>query len=66
MPVFRQGRLVYDQPPLAAIRDRASEELRKFSAGIRRFVNPHEYPVGLEPRLFELKNRLVRQARGLG
>jgi nicotinate phosphoribosyltransferase len=65
VPIFRQGRLVYDLPPLAAIRDRADVELQRFSAGIRRFVNPHEYPVGLEPRLFELKNQLVRKARGL-
>ncbi|HUY33599.1 MAG TPA: nicotinate phosphoribosyltransferase [Pirellulales bacterium] len=65
VPIVRQGRLVRDQPPLAAIRDRAGAELARFSAGVRRFVNPHEYPVGLEPRLFELKNRLVREARGL-
>jgi len=65
LPVFREGRQVRDQPPLAVIRDRATTELGRFSIGIRRFVNPHEYPVGLEPRLFELKDQLVRQARGL-
>jgi nicotinate phosphoribosyltransferase len=32
---------------------------------VKRFVNPHRYPVGLESRLFELKTDLVMKARGL-
>jgi len=28
-------------------------------------VNPHQYPVGLEKRLFDLRTRLVLEARGL-
>jgi hypothetical protein len=33
---------------------------------VRRFVNPHRYPVGLEARLHALKQRLMLEARGLG
>jgi nicotinate phosphoribosyltransferase len=34
-------------------------------SGIRRFVNPHQYPVGLEAKLFEVKSHLISKARGL-
>jgi nicotinate phosphoribosyltransferase len=63
VPVFRRGKLVYDVPTLDTARQRAQEQLGRFHAGIRRFVNPHEYPVGLEQRLHELKTKLILQAR---
>ncbi|HEX7375813.1 MAG TPA: nicotinate phosphoribosyltransferase [Pirellulales bacterium] len=65
-PVFRGGRLVYESPPLTAIRDRTRRQLECFSAGIKRFDNPHSYPAGLEPRLHELRKRLILEARGFG
>ena len=64
-PVYRQGKRVYTPPPIADVRARTNNELAKFHAGIRRFVNPHEYPVGLDVKLFELKTRLILEARGL-
>jgi nicotinate phosphoribosyltransferase len=51
VPVFRGGELVYDQPPLAAIRQRTGEQLSMLHPGIKRFANPHQYPVGLEATL---------------
>ena len=42
----------------------AAEQLAGFHAGVKRFVNPHQYPVGLEQRLSDLKTRLVLRARG--
>jgi len=41
----------------------ARAELSKFHAGVKRFVNPHQYPVGLEKGLHDLKTRLVLAAR---
>lgn len=64
-PIFRRGELVYAEPTLPAIRQHAREQLRRLHPGIRRLLNPHEYPVGLEPALHELKTRLVLRARGL-
>jgi nicotinate phosphoribosyltransferase len=32
--------------------------------GVTRFVNPHQFPVGLSDELHELKTRLVLDARG--
>jgi len=64
-PVFRRGRLVQQRPPLEAVRARTLAELARLHPGIKRFVNPHQYPVGLERRLFDLRTRLVLEARGL-
>jgi nicotinate phosphoribosyltransferase len=64
VPVFRKGDLVYEEPPLSAIRQRARQQLSMLHPGIKRFVNPHQYPVGLEAGLHDLKTRLVLAARG--
>ena len=64
VPIFRAGRRVYDPPPLTSIRQRVSSELSRFHAGVKRFVNPHRYPVGLERNLHVLRTRLIVEARG--
>jgi nicotinate phosphoribosyltransferase len=63
VPVFRKGKLVYTPAPLAASRDLAQQQLASLHPGIRRFVNPHSYPVGLEEGLHKLKTRLIQKAR---
>lgn len=63
VPVARGGRIVYDEESLDAIRARVQQELAKTHAGIRRFLNPHEYPVGLERGLHELRDHMIRKAR---
>jgi len=64
VPIFEQGRQVYQSPPLADIRRRVHSQLTLFHPGVKRFVNPHQYPVGLELGLHELKTELVLRARG--
>jgi nicotinate phosphoribosyltransferase len=64
VPIFEQGRRVYQSPPLADIRHRTQSQLGMFHPGVKRFVNPHQYPVGLELGLHELKTELVLKARG--
>jgi nicotinate phosphoribosyltransferase len=63
VPVFRQGRRVYDPPPLVEVRRRVAGQLASFHPGVKRLVNPHLYPVGLELGLFDLKTRLILEAR---
>jgi nicotinate phosphoribosyltransferase len=65
LPIYRRGRRIYDPPPLADVRANCEEQLTLFHAGIKRFINPHRYPVGLEQGLYERKTRLVLEARGL-
>jgi len=64
VPIFRGGRRVYAPPPIEEIRARRAAQLARFHDGVKRFVNPHQYPVGLEEKLFELKTQLVLEARG--
>jgi nicotinate phosphoribosyltransferase len=64
VPIFRRGRRVYDPPPLAEARARTAAQLARFHAGVKRFMNPHQFPVGLERGLHDVRAELVLQARG--
>ena len=65
VPVFRGGKLVYTPPSLAESRQRAIEDLGRIHPSIKRLVNPHVYPVGLEKSLHERRTELILEARGL-
>jgi nicotinate phosphoribosyltransferase len=65
VPVFRQGDPVYALPDIEKIREHRQSQLTCFHSGVKRFVNPHQYPVGLEQRLHDLKTHLILRARGL-
>jgi nicotinate phosphoribosyltransferase len=62
---MRRGRIVHRGPPLDEIRLRTQDQLGRLHAGIKRFVNPHQYPVGLERNLFDVRTRLILEARGM-
>lgn len=47
-------------------RARCQEQLSKLDDSIKRFHNPHEYPCGIERSLFEKRNSIVIETRGLG
>jgi nicotinate phosphoribosyltransferase len=63
VPIFRKGNLVYDRPAIRAIRAYAQAELGRFYSGVKRLLNPHIYPVGLELGLHEAKAHLIQEAR---
>jgi len=63
VPIFRRGELVYDRPPISRIRSFAQDELGCFYAGIKRLLNPHIYPVGLEIGLHTIKSQLMQEER---
>jgi nicotinate phosphoribosyltransferase len=65
VPIFRKGKLVYQSPALVDMRARTQKQLELFHPGVKRFLNPHPYPVGLELQLHEKKTELVLQARGV-
>lgn len=66
VPVFREGKLIYILPSIHETRNRVQEQLADFHKGIKRFVNPHTYPVGLEKRLFDMKTELILKLRARG
>jgi nicotinate phosphoribosyltransferase len=63
VPIFRQGKLVYKLPTLDGIRRRLQQQLKMLHPGIKRSVNPHQFPAGLELELNGLKTKLVLKAR---
>jgi len=63
VPVFAKGLLVYTLPSIHEAKARVAEQLSHFHKGIKRFVNPHTYPVGLEKDLFDMKTDLIMKLR---
>jgi nicotinate phosphoribosyltransferase len=62
-PIFREGKCVYNLPSLDEIREKTLRELARFPVGIKRFMNPHEYAVGMEKSLYDLKIELIKNIR---
>ncbi len=65
VPIMVEGKPVYESPKITDIRNHVSEEVKKIHSGIKRFVNPHVYVVGLEQRLHEKRLRLILEQRKL-
>jgi len=63
VPIFRAGKQVYDLPSLIQVRSRAREQLAAFDPSIKRFLNPHGYPVGYDKGFNDLKRSLILAAR---
>src|SRR5712671_3160641 len=64
VPVARGGTIVYAPPALEESRARTQRQLGHLHPGIKRFVNPHQYPVGLDPNLHERRTRMILEERG--
>jgi nicotinate phosphoribosyltransferase len=62
--VFRGGARVRAAAPLHEARARARAAVATLHPTVRRFDNPHRYPVGLERGLHERRTALVLAARG--
>jgi nicotinate phosphoribosyltransferase len=64
--VIEQGRLVYDLPSIEEIRTRRRADIKRLDPGVKRLMNPHTYHVSLTKRLWDLKQELIRSAKGAG
>jgi nicotinate phosphoribosyltransferase len=62
-PAMRGGARVSEPEALPAVRERVINELAGFHAGIKRLVNPHRYPVGVERGLHDRNTALVLATR---
>ncbi len=61
IPVFVGGELVYDLPDIHAIQAYAQKELASMWEEYKRLLNPHTYKVDLSNKLYDLKQRLLRE-----
>jgi nicotinate phosphoribosyltransferase len=58
-PIFKSGELIIQPPDLKKIQQHAQTSLQQFDPSIRRLLNPHVYPVGLEQQLYDLRMQLI-------
>lgn len=59
VPIFKDGKLVYDMPTLKEICDREDKSIDSFFPEYRRVVNTQEYKVDLSQKLWDLKQKLL-------
>lgn len=59
VPIFKDGKLVYDMPTLKEICDREDKTIASFFPEYRRVVNTQEYKVDLSQKLWDLKHKLL-------
>jgi nicotinate phosphoribosyltransferase len=62
-PAMRAGRRVAPPATLDEIRERRRAQVAGLHRGIRRLLNPHTYPVGLEHRLHDRRTAQVLERR---
>jgi nicotinate phosphoribosyltransferase len=63
VPIFRNGKIVHEAESAPKIREYSKAQLAQFHSSIRRLLNPHQYPVGLERGLHDLKTDLILRTR---
>ncbi|MGD0861526.1 MAG: nicotinate phosphoribosyltransferase [Candidatus Limnocylindrales bacterium] len=63
LPALRNGRRVAPAPALDDVRARARSQVEALHPAIRRLLNPHVYPVGLEMGLHERRTAQVLEQR---
>jgi nicotinate phosphoribosyltransferase len=59
VPIFRNGQKVFSSQPILQLQQRTSEQLQLLDKTIKRFENPHLYPVGLEEQLYQKRLDLI-------
>lgn len=61
IPVFRQGKLVYQLPDIHETRARVLDQLQQLSPAYRSLKDPAIYPLGISPQLQLLRQQLAQQ-----
>ena len=59
--IIKNGRIVIKRESLKKIRERVQKELNTLHPGHKRFINPHEYPVGISENLFNVRKKLIEK-----
>ena len=58
VPIFKNGKRVYDSPSIDKIRDYCKREVDSLWDEVKRFENPHRYYVDLSQKLWDIKKEL--------
>ena len=63
VPIFKDGQLVYQLPSLKEIKTYCAYQVSTLWPEVKRFDYPHQYYVDLSPKLMELKDKMLSEAR---
>ena len=63
VPVFEQGKCVYQSPAVMDIRAYCIQELNSLWDEHKRLINPHILPVDLSQELYDLKQHMIYEIR---
>ena len=63
VPIFSNGKLVYDVPTIEEVRDYHQKQMQTLWPEVKRLSKPHLYFVDLSQKLFDLKNELITEKR---
>jgi nicotinate phosphoribosyltransferase len=59
--ILRGGRRLYPTPTLEEMRARREEDIKNLDDGVKRILNPHIYHVSLTPKLWGIKQSLIKK-----
>lgn len=63
VPIFKNGRQVYELPTIQEIRAHCKDSLESMWDEIKRFDNPHNYYVDLSQKLWDIKYGMIKHQR---
>ena len=63
VPIFEQGKLVYNRPSVREIRAYCEKELDTLWDEVKRFENPHHYYVDYSSALWSMRERMLMERR---
>lgn len=63
VPIFKDGDLVYEEPSLDEIASYRKEEVESLWDEVKRYDTPHNYYVDLSQKLWNLKQKLIIEAK---
>lgn len=66
VPIFTNGKLVYDVPSIEEVRVYHQAQMARLWPEVKRLSKPHKYFVDLSQKLYDLKNDLVEEKRNQG
>jgi nicotinate phosphoribosyltransferase len=61
--IVKAGQLLDDFSTLPEIQKFVKTELKSVHSGIKRFINPHQYPAGLEENLYKQRAQMIEKLK---
>ncbi len=59
--IYEKGKRIYDSPDVHSIREHCKKEIARLWDEVKRFEFPHKYYVDLSPKLWDMKDELLKK-----